>query len=158
MKARNRKLRILLVENSFVTVEQLTEIVQSGLSDLTVALTATEEAAIDQLRNAKPELVILDWNLKTGSGFNVLRASKEAKHPPVVVVLTEESVSDDAQRAIQMGADYVVDKCRDIETLSSIILSVAQRQEKSADTAFENKSEDADRDSPGLGDSPKPLH
>jgi DNA-binding NarL/FixJ family response regulator len=163
MKQARRKLRILLVDEHVATVEGLAQIVKSGVSDLRVAITSSEEGAKAQLLSATPDLMILDLNIKQGSGLNVLDAAKQWRPPLVVVALLRSASEDIRSRAVQIGAEYFLENASDTEALAAIVRSVAElrARELGSDIDDESNYESAEIDEKEQGvrgGAPKPLH
>ncbi|MES2980517.1 MAG: response regulator [Pseudomonadota bacterium] len=61
------------------------------------------------------DLVIVDLSLSEGSGLGVLVNCGNRKPNQKVVVLTSFSLSNIANRCLQLGADQVFDKGEDVE-------------------------------------------
>jgi DNA-binding NarL/FixJ family response regulator len=103
-------MNVFIVEDSAVMRENL----QAMLSDFggvrIVGHAVDEAGAIGQIDAALPDVVILDLNLQTGSGINVLKAVKK-QHPEIKVIVltnyTDEQYADACKRA---HADYFFDK------------------------------------------------
>jgi two-component system, OmpR family, phosphate regulon response regulator PhoB len=94
------------------------------------ALSATSaEAALERLRSARPDLVVLDWNLPGMTGLELCRIIR--KDPILsrlpVLFLTANAAPDDVVRAFASGADdYVVKPFRAPE-LGARIFSLLRR-------------------------------
>ena len=103
-------MNVFIVEDSAVMRENL----QTMLSDFgdvkIVGHAADESGAIEQINAALPDVVILDLNLESGSGINVLKNVK-SRHPEIKVIVltnyTDEHYADACRRA---NADYFFDK------------------------------------------------
>lgn len=145
MQTEDKKLRVLLVEDCLLTAEQLTELVKSGDFDVSVSTATTEEAAIAAAVSQPAELVILDLNLKGGSGFKVLRALKELESPPAIVVMTNFALPRYRELALLMGADYFLDKASGVEILPAILDSIAEKRNYSQEFAFEQGEDEYTR-------------
>ena len=63
-----------------------------------------EPEAIEQLRQARPAVVLTDLKLPSGDGFGVLRAAKELDPELPVVVMTAYGSIQDAVTAMKEGA------------------------------------------------------
>jgi DNA-binding NarL/FixJ family response regulator len=103
-------MNVFIVEDSAVMRENL-QAMLSDFSDVKIAGHAADESgAIEQINALLPDVVILDLNLESGSGINVLKNVKK-RHPEIkVIVLTnyaDEHYVDACRRA---NADYFFDK------------------------------------------------
>src|SRR5207244_6728421 len=70
----------------------------------TVVEAVDEPSAIQQLRQARPVVVLTDLKLPEGDGFGVLRAAKEIDAELPVVVMTAYGSIQDAVTAMKEGA------------------------------------------------------
>ena len=109
----------LIVDDSKV----IRKVARRILEDLSFA---TEEAAdgrdaLEQCRQAMPDVILLDWNMPVMSGMDFLRALKDSGLPqrPKVVFCTTENGMAYIRAAIEAGADEYVMKPFDRETLES---------------------------------------
>ena len=103
-------LRILLVEDNPGDARLLAEILKEarGLS-ATLKHVDRLEAAKAELRDEKPDLVLLDLSLPDAQGMNTLTGALEAAPDVPVVVLTGLDDEDTAVRAVHAGAqDYLM--------------------------------------------------
>jgi chemotaxis family two-component system response regulator Rcp1 len=73
----------------------------------------------------KPDLVILDLNIPTVSGFTVL-ASYPMKQSPVVVFTASENQAD-ANRAIKLGAFECIHKPMDLNEYKTAVCEMVQK-------------------------------
>jgi len=115
--------RVLLVEDSKLTAEQLCEMIQSLRPEINCVTVATEEDALNAIGNIPPHIVVLDLLLKQGSGFNVLRKISAMTPKPLVVVLTNYALPQYREYALLTGADYFLDKAVSIDVLPTILES-----------------------------------
>jgi len=70
------------------------------------------EAALDFVRNQKPDLILLDLLLPKVDGFEVcakLKKDAETKDIPVVV-LTAKATEEDRRKVMELGADAYMTK------------------------------------------------
>lgn len=103
---------ILLVDDSATMRRiQRNSLKSSGIDDSTIFEAEDGEQALKFMRDRKPALVLMDWNMPTMTGIDALREAKTdpaIKDIPVIMV-TSESEKKRIIEAIQAGADnYVV--------------------------------------------------
>ena len=108
--------RILLVEDDAAIVRTLSEYLRSeGFS----VEHAAEEAKAIGLLSGKPDLLLVDISLKSGSGYGVCRAAKKQGFP--VIFLTASGDENSVVIGLDMGADdYIAKPFRPRELLSRI--------------------------------------
>jgi len=126
MQLKNIEIRILLVEDTRLTVAQLTELILSVPYQVSLVVANTEREGVKLALDDHPDIIILDLILKQGIGFNVLRSITEMEPKPAAIVLTNFALPKYKQYALLNGAEYFLDKARDLETLPSIIESIVR--------------------------------
>jgi DNA-binding NarL/FixJ family response regulator len=88
---------------------------------------ATTADAIEGIRRLKPHVVILDIRMPGGGGLDVLKHIKQESRPPVVMMLTNHASPQYRKKCVEWGADFFLDKSRDLECLLTIFRSLARR-------------------------------
>jgi two-component system chemotaxis response regulator CheY len=75
--------------------------------------------ALDALRSAMPDLVLLDWNMPVMDGISFLRAarSEHGMERPLVMLCTTENTQDRILQALEAGAQEYVMKPFDAEII-----------------------------------------
>jgi len=122
-------LQVLVVEDSALVCDRIAEIVGS-VPGVEVSGRAESEAdAVSMLDQGGIDIVILDLQLRSGTGFGVLRRLQNRSDRPVVVVFTNFAVPTYQERARKLGAEYFLDKVLDLEKLPSVLASLAQTPE-----------------------------
>jgi DNA-binding response OmpR family regulator len=84
--------------------------------------------ALDQVRRALPNLVILDVMMPDINGFEVLKKIREASSVPVIM-LTAKGEEDDRIQGLELGADDYVTKPFSPRELVSRVRAVLRRTE-----------------------------
>lgn len=87
--------------------------------------------AIQRLRDALPDLVILDVMMPDIDGFEVLRMIREVNTVPVIM-LTAKGEEDDRVRGLELGADDYMTKPFSPRELSSRVRAVLRRLDSAA--------------------------
>ena len=94
-----------------------------------VAEARDEAEAIQQLRQARPAVVLTDLKLPTGDGFGVLRAAKELDPELQVIVMTAYGSIQDAVTAMREGAmDFLAKPVDPDHLLLMVERAIAQRR------------------------------
>ena len=115
-------LRVLLVEDSKLLAERVREVLEQIPGVQVVGTADTESAAVAMTRAHDVHAIILDLQLKEGSGFGVLRALGRAR--PAVIVLTNFSLPTFAERAKELGVEQFLDKGMDFDRLPAVLASI----------------------------------
>lgn len=114
-------LTALLVEDSPRIAERLRELLlQAGVRVL--ATVDDEPSAIRALRELPVDLLILDLQLKLGTGFGVLE-TVGARRPPTIV-MTNYALPQYRERARQLGVEHFLNKAMDFERLPQIVAEI----------------------------------
>lgn len=114
-------LRVLIVEDSVLTAEQLQELVCDIDSDLQCSTVATEREAAMAIVASPPHVIMIDLRLKQGNGFQVLRQAAALQPKPLVMVLTNYALPQYRSYALLSGADYFLDKSTSIDKVPKIL-------------------------------------
>ncbi|HME37572.1 MAG TPA: response regulator [Steroidobacteraceae bacterium] len=119
-------MRVLLVEDSKVLTERLTEAIRQ-IPDVELIGTAdTEAAAIASAKRDSVDVIILDLHLRQGTGFGVMRALTMAQLKPQVIVLTNYDLPEYKNAAIALGATHFLDKARDYGRLPEVLHEICE--------------------------------
>ncbi len=120
---------IYIVDDSKALRERLVSMLSEidGIEVVGQARNAGE--AIDGIRHLKPRVVILDIQMPGGNGIEVLRAIKQDLLPPVVLMLTNHPYAQYRDKCLELGADYFLDKTKDLENLTGIFKDLVKQFE-----------------------------
>jgi DNA-binding NarL/FixJ family response regulator len=118
-------LRVLLVEDSPVICGLITEIINEVPGVRVAQSVESERDAIAAVARNNVDVVILDLQLRKGTGFGVLRALRDMPKKPIVVVLTNFALQSYRETALALGARDFLDKSRDYDRLPAILSEIA---------------------------------
>jgi two-component system, OmpR family, response regulator len=121
-----RSLSALVVEDSSVLVERLREVLANVEGVCLTAVVDTEVAAVDVLRDAEIDVILLDLRLREGDGFGVLHAIAKRAERPTVVILSNYSLPEYRLAAERLGARHFLDKLHELEHLPSILAEIIE--------------------------------
>jgi DNA-binding NarL/FixJ family response regulator len=123
-------LRVFIADDSPPVAEMLTELIRSPGKVDVIGVGDTEAGTIESIRAMKPDVVVLDLQLKTGSGTNVIRAVRaNAELAHVRLVVTSNHVSPQMRAGcMELGADDYFDKVKEIGALTARITELAQKR------------------------------
>jgi CheY-like chemotaxis protein len=132
--APGKPLRILLVEDSPLLRGRLENMLSQHAAFKVTGLAAAEAEAIEKLDSVPYDAIVVDVELRPGSGIGVIRQArsrnKDAKDGGHVwiIVLTNYDLPTVRERCMQAGADHFLDKMREIDQLIPILLGIAGRK------------------------------
>ena len=121
------KLRVVIVEDSAIIRARLAESL-SEISNLTIVGQAdTESEALQLLSGGGWDAVILDLQLKQGTGLGVLKKLRDEGRPThsKVIVFTNYAFPQYRDRSLSSGADYFFDKAREFNRVRDVLAELA---------------------------------
>jgi DNA-binding NarL/FixJ family response regulator len=118
-----KRIQVAVVEDHPMVRERLAQIINAE-ADLEMCLEAEScEEALRLIRDAQPDLALVDVTLRGGSGLVVITALRSAGFTAPILVLSMHEESLYAERAIRAGANGYITKHR----ASSEVLSAIRR-------------------------------
>lgn len=128
-------LKILLVDDSEFILQRIQHLLL-GMEQVQEVRTATSaEEADSWIEEYNPTLIFLDINLPGKNGLQMLKNIRSNKSiDPIVVILTNNTLSGYRNECMQAGADYFLDKAKDFARIPDIIIETAEK------FSFKNRS------------------
>jgi CheY-like chemotaxis protein len=117
--------RILLIEDSAVLTRRLVDLLSEPGRVEVAAQATTQSEAVSRLQQSAFDVLVVDIELAEGNGVAVIRAARQLYPPdaqPLIVVLTNYASDFVRDHCFAAGADYFLDKMRDIALLKSVVL------------------------------------
>jgi two-component system OmpR family response regulator len=99
-----------------------------GLENIeVVGVVSDESAAVAAAREHHADVIVLDLQLKEGTGFGVMQ--RLGRERPTIIVFTNYMLPEYQRRASALGVEYFLNKSIDYERLPQLIqeLGAAQR-------------------------------
>lgn len=122
-------MKILIIDDSQVVVDRLTEMI-SELDDFNVVDSAAcKMKGIEKFLELKPDVVILDLQLERSNGIDVLMKIKKESPSTIVIVLTNYPESYNRTACMNAGANYFLDKSCEFEKVNEICNRLATNVE-----------------------------
>ena len=120
--------RVLVVDDEVLVVRLLSRTLQAAGHDVSVATDATE--ALDLVRRAPPDLVLLDVNLPGGNGFEVCRELRNDPATAAVPIVLLSGNDSEAQRtrALEAGATEFLAKPFDRAAIVACVARCARHE------------------------------
>jgi len=116
--------RILLIEDSEVLTRRLVDLLSEPGRLAIAAQAATQTEALTRLQESLYDVLVVDIELAEGNGVAVIRQARQLYPPesqPLIVVLTNYASDFVRDHCFAAGADYFLDKMRDISRLKAIV-------------------------------------
>jgi DNA-binding NarL/FixJ family response regulator len=121
-------LSVFIAEDSAALAEILAELVTVQGRIHLVGTAASQDEAIAEVLRLQPDVVILDMQLKPGTGFGVLQATRSALKSSTFIVYSNYVSPEYRQRSLALGADYYLDKSRDFAGLVQLLHEISARR------------------------------
>jgi CheY-like chemotaxis protein len=89
------------------------------------AQATTQSEAVSRLQQDAYDVLVVDIELAEGNGVAVIRAARQMYPPdaqPLIVVLTNYASDFVRDHCFAAGADYFLDKMRDIALLKAVVV------------------------------------
>ena len=122
-----QRLRVLLVEDSRVLTERITEALRQIPEVELIAAVDSEDDARAVVARERVDVMILDLHLRQGNGFGVMRALAKLPARPSIVVLTNYDLPQYRDEALALGAAHFMDKVRDYHKLPDVLHELVVR-------------------------------
>jgi two-component system OmpR family response regulator len=119
-------MKILLVEDSKVLAERLSEAIAQVAGVNLIGTTDTEGVAIAVAIKEDVDVIVLDLHLKQGTGFGVMRALATLQRKPTVIVLTNFGLPEYEKASLAFGAALFLDKARDFARLPELLAKIRE--------------------------------
>jgi len=119
-------MRALVVDDHEFTREGIIRILTDNFDVTKVSRAANYDQAMDQIRNEKWDIIMLDINMPGRGGLEILRAIRDIDMNIPVLVLSMVPVSQYARRIIQAGASGYLTKSEPAEELVKAVRTVAR--------------------------------
>lgn len=114
-------LTIYVVEDSPPVRDRIREMIKEIPDATLVGESDSEAEALQGIAATKPNLVILDINLREGTGFEVLRQVKASAPGTVVAVVTNFGTPQFREKCQELGANYFFDKTKSYKLLVELL-------------------------------------
>ena len=127
---RSLPLTVLIADDSRPVADMLTELIADPGRIEVLGVVESEEAAIEAVQRLQPDVVVLDLQLKTGSGTGVIRAVRARKELAGTRIMVMSNHTSPQMRAgcLELGANDYFDKVKEIGTLPQRLAALADEK------------------------------
>lgn len=124
-------LKVFIADDSQPVAEMLTELISDPGRIEVIGVGATEAAVIESIRSMKPDVVVLDLQLKVGSGTNVIRAVRAIDELAQIRLMVISNYTAPQLKAgcLELGADRYFDKVKELGILAAEIAAMAEAKQ-----------------------------
>lgn len=126
-------LKVYIADDSAPVADMLTELLTAPGRVEIVGIGDSEASSIEAIARMKPDAVVLDMQLKTGSGANVIRAVRALPELRTMrlIVMSNHTSPQLKAGCLELGADDYFDKVKDLPMLTQRIAELVAKKEKS---------------------------
>ena len=119
-------LTIYIVEDSAAVKERLIESVEDIPHARVVGSADAVNDALEGMRALQPRVLILDIQLRGGSGFRLLKLMRAAgmTRPETIIVVTNYPSDDYRTASRECGADHFFDKASEFHKVREVLLEM----------------------------------
>ena len=103
----------------------------------TVVTRTDARAAIKELRDLKPDAVIVDLKMPDLNGLDVLRAIRDIDQTCQIILMTGQPSVDTAIEAVKLGALDYISKPFDLTRLGGLLTGLHRRKRDTGQTELE---------------------
>jgi DNA-binding response OmpR family regulator len=124
-------LKVFIADDSAPVADMLTELLTASGRVEVIGVGDSEAGAIEAIARTKPDAVVLDMQLKTGSGVNVIRAVRAdaGLRRMRVLVMSNHTSPQLKAGCLELGADDYFDKVKELARLTARIEELAAAKE-----------------------------
>jgi len=121
-------LKILLVDDSEFILQRIQHLLEDMKQVREIRTATSAEEADEWIESFNPSLIFLDINLPGKNGLQMLKDIRsKTTIDPIIVMLTNNTLSGYKIECMQAGADYFLDKAKDFASIPEIIRQTAEK-------------------------------
>jgi len=123
-------LKVVIADDSEPVIEMLRELLGDPGCVEIVGVADSQSSAIDAIRRLAPDAVVLDLQLRTGSGTEVIRAVRaDPSLAATRLIVTSNHTSPQLREAcLALGADAYLDKVKELAQLAEMVRRLAREK------------------------------
>jgi DNA-binding response OmpR family regulator len=119
---------VLIADDSQPIADMLTELISDPGRIEVVGVGDTESATMEAIRRLAPDVVVLDLQLRTGSGTDVIRAVRaDPTLASLRLLVTSNHTSPQLKAGcLELGAEAYFDKVKELGELAAKLAEIAR--------------------------------
>lgn len=118
-------IRVLLVDQQHVTRHGVEAVLRAAGGFEVVGHAASADAALEDIRECLPDVVVAELELDDGDGVELIRSASGDAHGPSFVILTASRSIETYHQAVLAGADGYVRKTASCDEIVAAVRRVA---------------------------------
>ncbi len=123
-------LKVMIADDSAPVAEMLRELLTEPGRIEVVGVAETQAAAVEAIRRLAPDAVVLDLQLRSGSGTEVIRAVRaDPTLAATRLIVTSNHTSPQLREGcLELGADAYLDKVKELPQLAEMVRRLAREK------------------------------
>ncbi len=119
----SRALTIFIADDAESVSEMLVELVSDPGRIEVIGFADSEDTVIERVIHLKPDVVLLDIQLRSGSGTGVIRTVRSMPEldRTKLIVMSNHLSPQIRKRCMELGSDYFFDKAKDFDLLTAAL-------------------------------------
>lgn len=113
--------RILIVDDAAVVRDRLKQLLAGIQGAEIIAESGQPERGTALVRKLKPDVVVIDVQLRNGRGIELVQKMRRIRTAPRIIVLTNDAYPEIRNRCLAAGADYFFDKSTEYEDMVELL-------------------------------------
>jgi DNA-binding NarL/FixJ family response regulator len=122
-------IRLTLADDHPVVLQGLQRLFETEHEFTVIACCGGGDGALESVRRARPDVLVLDLRMPVRSGLDVLRAMAAEKLPCRTVLLTAAITDDDIVEAVRLGVNGIIMKESPPDALVECVRRVARGEQ-----------------------------
>lgn len=119
-------MKVFLVDDSAQVVDRLKTMLMPLPGIELIGAAADLPEAMHSIQATRPDVVLLDLHLPSGSGIQLLHAIKDAKLDIKAIVLTNYAFPQYRNKCLEAGAYAFLDKSTDFAVVPQVLTALSQ--------------------------------
>ena len=123
-KIGGKTLNIVIADDSLIVRERLRTLVQDLPHVHIVGKAQTHPEVLACSQALEPDVVILDFEMPGMNGLESLRAQKQVRRPPLVIILTNFASEAYREACLEAEADFFFDKSSEFMKVKDVLATM----------------------------------
>jgi DNA-binding NarL/FixJ family response regulator len=120
-----KPIRVFIADDSQTVRERLVALLDDMPNVHIVGHAQDAAQAIADIRQIKPDVVILDIRMPAGSGIGVLRSLQKEAYRPKIIMLTNYPFLQYRKTCLEAGASFFFDKSSEFDKIPQALEQIA---------------------------------
>ncbi len=120
-------MQVFVVDDSVVIRDRLKRLLAEVPEVQVVGEAGDAQVALAEIREQRPDVVLLDIHIRNGNGIDVLSRLKQEQVGPAVIILTDYPYPEYRRLCLDAGADYFLVKSTEFEQIAPALQQLSMQ-------------------------------